>query len=122
MNKIKKYELPSGEASIEGVVRLYTEKDYTMPITKKKMQAALMESLYVNLEQQQEIAELKAMVNALSSPSCDGDTGGAVNDAGWWLSEWLSDRGEINGYQFNDLKPMFCEAVKFYANKLREQR
>ena len=57
---MSKYKLPSGAASIEAVVGLNTEKDYTTPLSKKNIQKALMESLYVNLEQQQEIAELKA--------------------------------------------------------------
>lgn len=52
---MSKYKLPSGAASIEAVVGFNTEKDYTTPISKKNIQKALMESLYVNLEQQQEI-------------------------------------------------------------------
>lgn len=62
---MSKFKLPSGAASIEAVVGLNTEKDYTTPLSKKNISKALMESLYINLEQQQEIAELKAMVDAL---------------------------------------------------------
>ena len=59
---MSKYTLPSGAASIEGVVGFNTEKEYTSPLSKRNIHKALMESLYVNLEQQIEIADLKLAV------------------------------------------------------------
>lgn len=57
---MSKFKLPSGAASVDAVVGFNTEKDYTIPLSKKNISKALMESLYINLEQQQEIASLKA--------------------------------------------------------------
>lgn len=54
-----KYELPSGVAAVESSLGILAEREFRYPVSKKKIEAALQESLYVNLEQQEEIAELK---------------------------------------------------------------
>jgi len=67
------------------------------------------------------IAELKSeneRLKEILTPDCGGNTGNAVNETGWFINDWLIARGDVSGNQFNHLKEMFCESVKFYVSNM----
>lgn len=49
---------------------------------------------------------------------CSGVNGNAVNNAGWKLNELLTDKGPLNGHQFNNLKPFLCVVMNGYFKEV----
>lgn len=63
---------------------------------------------------------MNKVLNELMNLSPAGITASAVNTAGWELTNLLTERGELNGHQFNNLKPIMLKVFSGMVKEISE--